>query len=170
MTAERLAAGDPTTRALRPSLWLLALTSVHHAYGALAFATPWRWHVVPVAIVAAGVLVAAASFARRTEGRAERIAMAVFALTDLLLPGLGIGVFEGLYNHALKNALYFGGASARLMTALFPPPTYEWPHDVFFEATGIAQGLLGVLVLWRWYVLVRAEARRGRLAATHPEQ
>ena len=165
MTAERLATGDLTSRALRPSLWLLALTSVHHAYGALAFDTPWRWHVVPVALIAAGLLVAAASFARRAERRAAKIALAHIAVAEFLLPGPGSGVFEGLYNHAVKNALYFGGAPAQLMATLFPPPTYEWPHDLFFEASGIAQGLLGALVLWRWYGLVRAGTWGNRPAA-----
>ena len=165
MTAERLSANDSMTRALRPSLWLLALTSVHHAYGALAFHTPWRWHVAPVAVVTAVALMLAASLGRRTEGRAARTATAAFALLDLLLPGVGIGLFEGLYNHVLKNVLFFGGATTRTMNMLFPPPTYEWPHDVVFEATGIAQGALGLLVLWRWYTLVR-NGKRGDRPAT----
>ena len=165
MTAERLATGDLTSRALRPSLWLLALTSVHHAYGALAFDTPWRWHVVPIALIAAGLLVAAASFARRAERRAARIAKAIVAGGGVLRAGRGLGGLVGRGNHAVKNALYFGGAPAQLMATLFPPPTYEWPHDLFFEASGIAQGLLGALVLWRWYGLVRAGTWGNRPAA-----
>lgn len=155
MIFERAVARDPLKRALRASLALLGLTSLHHAYGASAFATPWRWHVVPVAILAAAALIATGRLAHRGQGRHASIARAIFVLLDLLLPGLGIGVFEGVYNHALKNALFFGGASAQTMTALFPPPTYEWPHDWFFEGSGIAQGVLGLLVIWRWYRLVR---------------
>src|SRR5688572_13903588 len=46
---------------------------------------------------------------------------------------------EGLYNHVIKNLVYFGGASEPLMVRLFPPPVYEMPDDVLFEITGMLQ-------------------------------
>ena len=50
-----------------------------------------------------------------------------------LIPVLGIGTYEGGYNHGLKDALYFSGATAELMNRLFPAPTYEMPNDSFLR-------------------------------------
>lgn len=50
---------------------------------------------------------------------------------------LFFGVFEGAYNHLLKDALYFGGAPSHILDVLFPPPMYEPPTDVFFEVSGV---------------------------------
>ena len=72
----------------------------------------------------------------------------------LVVPVALIGLFEGAYNHALKDAVYFAGASSTLMNRLFPPPTYELPDDVFFEATGVMQAVLGSITAWRLYRLV----------------
>ncbi|QSQ23091.1 hypothetical protein JY651_49770 [Pyxidicoccus parkwayensis] len=133
-------------RSLKASLAVLLLTSVHHAYGAFVYATPWRLHMVGVAAVTAGVLLGA-----RRLGRGG-LAFAVFALTTLAVPVGMIGAFEGFYNHVLKNVLYFGGASPELMTRLFPPPTYELPNDFFFELTGVLQvvpAVMAVLALLR---------------------
>src|SRR5215813_352913 len=66
-----------------------------------------------------------------------KIAFWMFTMTAMLIPVIGIGLFEGGYNHVLKDLLYFSGASDTLMTRLFPPPTYEMPGDAFFEITGI---------------------------------
>jgi peroxiredoxin len=60
------------------------------------------------------------------------------AVLILLFPVGAIGLYEGGYNHVLKNLTYFIGGEAQAR-ALFPPPLYEMPRDVFFEATGVAQ-------------------------------
>ena len=78
----------------------------------------------------------------------REIAFWVFTAVVLVVPVALIGLFEGAYNHALKNALYFAGASSTLMNRLFPPPTYELPNDVFFEATGVMQAVLGGITAW----------------------
>jgi hypothetical protein len=57
----------------------------------------------------------------------------------LAFPFAMIGLFEGGYNHVLKNVLYFGGATRDLLQALFPAPTYELPNNLLFELSGIAQ-------------------------------
>jgi hypothetical protein len=57
----------------------------------------------------------------------------------LVVPVLLFGAFEGVYNHAVKNILFLAGASIETMHRLFPPPTYELPSDLFFEATGVLQ-------------------------------
>jgi hypothetical protein len=126
-------------RAGSAALILLALTTVHHAYGAVVFATPWRLHVLVIVLpVAIAIIVALRQGATMPNRSARRVSTILAALLILLVPVAAIGLFEGGYNHVLKNLVYFvsGEAEAR---ALFPPPLYEMPHDLFFEATGIAQ-------------------------------
>lgn len=62
-----------------------------------------------------------------------------------MAPFLGFGVFEGVYNHGVKDALYFAHASPDLMLRLFPPPTYEMPNNAFFEITGVLQIVPGIV-------------------------
>ncbi|MBJ6759128.1 hypothetical protein JGU66_00045 [Myxococcaceae bacterium JPH2] len=127
---------------VKASLATLLLTSAHHAYGGLLYGTPWRLHVVGIAAVTAGVLLASQRGlrVRRAERRGE-LAFAVLALTTLAVPVGMIGAFEGLYNHVLKNVLYFGGAPTALLSQLFPPPTYELPNDFLFELSGVLQAV-----------------------------
>lgn len=68
-------------------------------------------------------------------------------------------MFEGAYNHALKNILYFGGASDAVFSWLFPAPAYEIPNDLIFETTGIAQFVVAVMA-----AVAVAAVIRGRLA------
>jgi hypothetical protein len=124
----------------RPAFAVLILTSLHHAYGAVLYGTPWRWHAVHVSVVTALVLLGALTVLCRPGGRtATRIATWVFLLTTVAIPVVGFGLFEGVYNHVLKDLLYFGGAPAVWLTRLFPPPTYEMPNDFLFEVSGILQ-------------------------------
>ena len=70
--------------------------------------------------------------------------MGIFMFVTLV-PSIGmIGVFEGLYNHILKNAFFFAGASGNTLQLMFPPPTYEMPNDFLFEFTGVLQGFIAV--------------------------
>jgi hypothetical protein len=119
---------------------VLALTSLHHVYGAIHYATPWRYHAVLLSIVVLAVSLSAFSFGQaRPDTTAGRIARWVFWVVSLIGPVLLIGGFEGCYNHVVKDALYFGGLPEAQMRSLFPPPTYEMPNNLLFEATGILQ-------------------------------
>lgn len=132
---------------------VLALTSVHHAYGAIRYGTPWRYHAVVLAAVTLAVLLAAYRLGQsRSSGRAGRLASWAFLAVSWMVPVLFIGGYEGLYNHVTKNALYFGGLSSTWMTKLFPPPTYEMPNDPFFEISGVLQVVPAALAA---YHLVR---------------
>ncbi|HZU51147.1 MAG TPA: hypothetical protein VE968_04650 [Sphingomicrobium sp.] len=113
---------------------LLVLTSIHHAYGALVYHSEWRLHVVFVAIPLAAVIIVMA----RSRERSWRI---YAALLMIIFAVMLIGVFEGGYNHLVKNIVYFTAGADRTR-ALFPPPLYELPGDAFFELTGIAQFLI----------------------------
>ena len=86
--------------------------------------------------------------------------LAVHALTlaiaaaAFVFPFAMIGLYEGGYNHVLKNVLYFGGASPELLAALFPPPAYELPDSALFEVSGIAQLAPAVPGIHQLYKLV----------------
>lgn len=145
---------EPLSRVSRYAYGILLLTSAHHAYGAYIYASPWRLHVVALAAAAAILIGASAGLYRRYGGAVRTIALWLFAAAAFVFPFAMIGFFEGGYNHALKNALYFGGASPELLQRLFPAPTYELPDSVIFELTGIAQLLLAVPGAIHLYTLV----------------
>jgi hypothetical protein len=148
----RAVASDITRQALIG----LLLTSIHHAYGAYVYHTPWRLHALPITIPAALVIVGAQAVVRSDpRGMKGAVARWIFVLTTVAVPVLGFGVFEGLYNHVVKNVLYFSGTSAALMARLFPPPTYEMPNNLFFEITGILQVIPTALIVWHLVRMIR---------------
>jgi hypothetical protein len=151
----------PTPRAIasditRQALTGLFLTSAHHAYGAYVYRTPWRNHVLLITIPASLVIVGSQAMVRKDPGgRRATVARRVFALTVVTLPVLVFGGFEGLYNHVVKNVLYFSGASAGLMTKLFPPPRYEMPDNLIFEITGVLQVIPAALIVRHLFRMIR---------------
>jgi len=124
---------------------ILLLTSVHHAYGAYIYATPWRLHAIVAAFAAAVLIGASAGVYGGYTGIRRTIAFWILCAVTFGFPIAMIGFFEGGYNHLLKNVLYFGGASRELMQTLFPAPTYELPNSVFFEVSGVAQLIVAIL-------------------------
>ena len=82
---------------------LLALTIVHHAYGAIIYQTPWRFHVAPPALGAMLLLVVAlVAHQELGDTRGGRLALGV-ALAVIFGVVVGVGFFEGGYNHLLKT-------------------------------------------------------------------
>jgi hypothetical protein len=156
------------TQAITPNLYLragaaalavLVLTSVHHVYGAIIYDTPWRAHIVYIAAPVG--LIIAVLFYLGWSGRgtsAARIATWIGALATLAFPVAAIGVYEGGYNHVVKNLAYFvfGEGAAR---RLFPGEAYEMPSDFFFEATGVAQFPLAVVTAVLVVRLLRTSER-----------
>jgi hypothetical protein len=150
---------NAASRANGTALALLALTAVHHVYGAVAFGTPWRHHVLLIVVPAAIAIFFALRRGAEMDGQsAGRLWTVVAALVIFLVPVGVIGFYEGGYNHVLKNLVYFSAGEARTL-ALFPPPIYEMPHDVFFEATGIAQFPLSIATAVLTIRLFRGVAR-----------
>jgi hypothetical protein len=149
-SGRRLIAGARAeTRLILEICAVFALTSLHHVYGAIRYATPWRYHAVVFSAVALAVILAAASLSRaRPDTPGGRGARWVFWIVSLAVPVLLVGGFEGLYNHVIKVALYAGGLPEPWMRRLFPPPAYEMPDDLFFEATGILQVVPAALVAY----------------------
>jgi hypothetical protein len=121
---------------------LMALTTIHHIYGAIIYNTPWRLHVLMISIP---VIVVTALLNRLLAGQEYNRTSFLFLLycAIILVPSIGlIGFFEGIYNHALKDLLYFAGASREKLLQLFPPPKYRMPDDFWFEFTGVLQAVV----------------------------
>ncbi len=157
--------GRYSLRAGISSGMVLLLTSVHHIYGAIIYQTPWRYHVVIPSIVVmlfiSGMLFL---FRKRPDARLGALAFWLAVACIMIFPITWIGLFEGGYNHLIKNALYFSGASMALMRRFFSQPTYEMPDDVFFEVTGVLQLFAVLPAIYHIYRLIRAKVmtRKGR--------
>lgn len=148
------------SRVTRYALAVLLLTTVHHVYGAVVYHTPWRFHVAFVSGFTAAAIIGSGLVLRsHANDLIRRIAFWVFAVETLVIPVAAIGLFEGAYNHVLKDALYFAGASASLMNVMFPPPAYELPNDAFFEITGVLQVVPAIATAWLLYRLVQSRPR-----------
>jgi hypothetical protein len=127
-------------RALLAALSVAVATSIHHAYGAIVYRTPWRYDAVVISAGTIAVMLAALKLSRvSARATLKRVAWWTFWGVHALVFVLLLGAFEGLYNHVLKDLLYFGGAPLAIMRALFPAPRYELPNNWFFEVTGVFQ-------------------------------
>jgi hypothetical protein len=132
------------------------LTSVHHYYGAYVYKTPWRRHAaLVIGLATAAALGSLLVLRRRTTSLADAVAIWFLTADTLVVHVGGFGVFEGGYNHLLKDVLYLGGASPALLRRLFPAPRYEVPDDAFFEVTGVLQVVLAAVTGYYLYRLVQ---------------
>lgn len=138
----------------------MLLTTVHHSYGAIIYHTPWRLHAALAAIVT--ILISTGLFRVHHSLTGEgvgKMAFWMFVIITLLIAVVGIGLFEGGYNHVLKDLLYFSGSDTALMQRLFPPPAYEMPNEALFEITGVLQFPLGLVTGWELFKTVRSHFR-----------
>ncbi|WP_437973716.1 peroxiredoxin-like family protein [Sorangium sp. So ce295] len=143
MSTVNVDATSPSPRAravIIGAITTLVATAIHHVYGGVRYATPWRLHGAAVALALCVPIALAYAGYRRSPGtRAGRISGGSLAALALAFPVTSIGLFEGAYNHLAKNVLFFAGAPRDLLLRMFPPPTYELPSDAFFEITGVGQ-------------------------------
>lgn len=147
-----------SVRAGVSAIVLLALTAVHHAYGAYLYDTPWRLRMLYVAIPSVLLIVAALRFVESSVSPVTRRLIAlVMSAAILAFPVAMVGMFEGGYNHVLKNLFFFGGGEG-LAQSLFPAPAYRLPDDLLFEATGIAQFPVAIMVGHRTLSFLRKAA------------
>lgn len=130
------------------TLAVLALTVVHHVYGAIRYDTPWRMHVTHVAAIMALLLAGALLLhLRQPAATIGRVARVFFAALALLGPILWIGLFEGGYNHALKLVIAGMPLSQSTFQSLYPPGLYQPAGDWIFEATGVLQLVVAIVAL-----------------------
>jgi hypothetical protein len=145
--------GHQVSRITGYSIGLMILTSIHHIYGAVIYHTPWRLHVLLISVpVILLTLVLNRALQQNKTNTKSFVIWLFFVVT--LIPSVGlIGFYEGVYNHILKNSLFFGGVNHDILQMLFPAPKYEMPNDLLFEMTGVLQGLVVIPLaaqLTRW--------------------
>jgi hypothetical protein len=154
----------PTLRAAKRATLgaaaIFAVTTVHHVYGAYIYHTVWRIHAAIVSGFATALIGTSLWLLRKHWGDAvDVVAFWSFIVVTFLVPFLGFGVFEGAYNHVLKDALYFAHSSPGLMMRLFPPPAYEMPNNGFFEITGVIQVIPGLMTGYYLYRFVQEQQK-----------
>lgn len=126
---------------------LMGLTSIHHVYGAVIYKTPWRAHVIFISIPVIIATIILTRFIQKVGNGSQKFLLWLYWAIVLCVSVLLIGVFEGLYNHVLKNSLFFSGLPETWMHKIFPPGMYEMPSNIFFEVTGVMQGVLAVFLI-----------------------
>ena len=126
------------------SVGTMVMTVLHHFYGAYIYDEPFRLHVAIIAIPVIAVLITTyigqVRVGNRTWNKGFRV---VFTGATLIFSVAAIGIYEGGYNHLVKDVLFFSGVSTRVLDAMYPS-VYELPNDFFFELTGVAQFFTGV--------------------------
>jgi len=137
---------------------VLGMTAFHHAYGAIVYETPSRFHIAVIApILALGIVQALYLGGSRRGTRSGSMWTRIAAGLILIFPVGLIGMVEGGYNHVIKNLVYFL-SGPQLARGLFPPPAYEMPDNLLFEITGIAQVPLALVAAY-WVMIVLRPAR-----------
>jgi hypothetical protein len=121
------------------------LTAAHHAYGAWIYDTPWRLHIVYHGLI---VLLITLTFFFLYSRNKNRVFLFLYILVASIFFGGLIGLYEGGYNHLLKNILYFAGINSDTLQLLYPPPMYEMPNDFVFEVSGTLQFFTAILQLY----------------------
>lgn len=138
------------------SLAVLMMTAIHHIYGAIVYETPWRLHIVFVAVPIALVIAAALTAAYWRRGTSvARISLGVAQIAILGFCVAMIGIYEGGYNHVVSNIVFLTyGAEA--VAAVYGIGIHEVPNDAIFEITGVAQFFLALVAAWASFRLWRA--------------
>lgn len=87
---------------------VLATTAFHHAYGAIVYETPWRFHVAVIAPILALAIARALYLGGSRRGTRSGLWWTRIAAAMILVFPVGlIGLVEGGYNHVIKSLVYF---------------------------------------------------------------
>jgi len=118
------------------------VTTFHHLYGAKIYNTPWR---KDVGTNGGLILLICFIFLYLFNRYKKKVFLTLYTAVSFIVFELGIGLFEGLYNHVLKNILFFSGMPLVTWRKLFPAPAYEIPDNWLFESTGILQFFVALI-------------------------
>ncbi|MCB0278026.1 MAG: hypothetical protein KDD94_00885 [Calditrichaeota bacterium] len=129
------------------------ITAAHHIYGAVIYNTPWRAHIAKQGLfwlALSIILLMLYSYFER------KIAYTLFILISVFFFVFAIGIYEGTYNHLLKNILFFTILDESQFLKLYPPPLYEKPADFWFELSGIYSALISYIYAYKLLIYTRA--------------
>src|ERR1700733_5540098 len=96
---------------------VFSLTAFHHYYGSIVYGTSWRAHVVFIG----GIILALCFILSWLYYRYQKkpFLIGYLGIASVMF-GLLIGLFEGFYNHTIKDLLYFSGLNIDRWRCLFP--------------------------------------------------
>jgi hypothetical protein len=146
---KRLAINNTIQRVVFSIVLTYVITALHHAYGAWLYDTPWRNHIVSQGVL---WLLVCLVFLFVYKAWNQKWCYWVFFVLSFFFFFGAIGMYEGMYNHLLKNLLYYGELPESMLLRLYPPPKYEMPNDLLFETTGILSFMSGV---FSGYVMIQ---------------
>lgn len=145
----------PEYAAGRAALFILLLTSFHHIWGAVIYDTPWRLHIVFVSLPVAAAIVALLYVAANESGGRARTARRLAFIVIFVFPIVLIGLYEGGFNHLVKNVIFFHAGEAATRS-VFSAEIYKMPDDLVFEVSGVAQFFAALYALWTLKQVARA--------------
>lgn len=154
-----MAVSNSMKKTLVGSTLVILLTCIHHLYGAVVYATPWRLHIIVIALPV--VLALASTYVLERHLGSRQIGVALwwfYAILTAVFPVALIGFYEGGYNHVVKNILYFAGTPVAVLDRLYIPGMYELPNDAVFEITGVLQFGVGVYTVYHLARMLRSPA------------
>lgn len=139
------------------TLSVLTMTAIHHVYGAILFATPWRLHIVYISIPVALAILALIPIGRASPAAfVSRVASWTYLALSIAFAIGAIGIYEGGYNHLLPNVQYMLGVESTLRRDLYVPP-----DDLLFQVTGIGQFALAAFAAYHLWLLCRTPEHGG---------
>ncbi|HKZ36313.1 MAG TPA: hypothetical protein VJ184_01590 [Chryseolinea sp.] len=107
------------TRVSQYSNLLMITTTIHHIYGSVIYNTPWRLHVLLLSIPVVVITVLLTRFLAKREHQDKKILFVIYWLI-ILVASIGlIGVFEGIYNHAIKRSVVLWRCKQRNTSSTF---------------------------------------------------
>ena len=142
----------PVRHSLIWTTGVFVLTAFHHYYGSVIYSTAWRAHVVFIGGI---ILLLCLLLIWLYYCYQRNFLLNIYLVIATATFGVLIGMWEGFYNHTIKDLLYFSGMKVNHWRTLFPSPTYEVPDNLVFESTGILQFPAGVAQLCALYKMYK---------------
>ena len=173
----------PTTsyliRMVRGAILVVYLiTCVHHVDEGIGFAFGFfRLNSLLVPLTFGIPLLITLELLYLYQKTSKRFVLVIFSFTTILWWVVGIGIFDGFYNHTLSGLLYFAGVPLAIMRKIYPtymPPLGTdslsipcdgtqfrfcplTPNTILYEGTGILSFIVACFLTVAVYRLIRAQ-------------
>ena len=131
---------------------IFLLTIFHHVYGGLVYEESWK--ILTILFYGTPVFLLTIGLQFLSLRSSARLILYIFCALTFLFWGVGLGLFEGGYNHIFKNILYFLGVDQNTMNNMFPPEMgdkelYRMPDNWMFEISGMLQ-CIGAFFIFKY--------------------
>lgn len=140
------------------SILLMILTAIHHYHASILYQSPWRLHVLQVSVVV--IIITLLSFAIYYKWRNTLLGkISLLLLFIVTLSVCWIGIYEGFYNHIVKNIVFLIGLPESITSTMYPPDIYSPPSNLFYEITGAIQFGFTVMLIRYFYRYFKQRTR-----------